>query len=88
MEPTEPTGTARRSPVSALVADLITGALPLRVALDLWKSHHGLTYEGVSNLLGRKKAAVSAWANRPEKLRPLGREIAELIGYEERRGSE
>lgn len=73
-----------RVPVSALVADLITGTAPLKVALDLWRSHHGLSYEKVSLLLDRKKGSVSAWSLRPGKLRVLERDIAELIGYKER----
>lgn len=86
MDSTEPTTSTPRAQVSALVADLIMGSSPLKVALDLWKSHHGLTYEGVSILLDRKKGSVSAWTKRPEKLQPLGRDISDLIGYEQRPG--
>ena len=79
METTEPL-----IPVSDIVTDLIRGNAPLKMALDLWRSHHGFSYERVSRIIGRKKGAVSAWINRPDRLSRIGRDISDLIGYEQR----
>lgn len=72
------------APVSDVLTELITGKAPLKVALDLWKSRHGLRYGDVSGLIGRQPGAVSAWIHRPAVLPRIGSDVAKLIGYSER----
>ena len=66
-DPAVPLPPAPAPQMAGVLAALIRQEAPLRVALDLWRAHHGLRLGDVSTLIGYKPNAVSYMLQRLRK---------------------
>ncbi len=84
MKNDEPKPEATLADVSEIIRRLIEGTEPLETALALWRECHGLRLTDVSERIGRRPSAVSSMLHDPDRVPRVRRDVARLIGYQER----